>query len=961
MAQQRELQQFGEDGNVSVQRGSRRRGVTASRQRDHHACDRPLTAPEPPPPVGSLPSPAPSCPSSLLRMRVMMLCLICFSVTVAEGHMSFLRRHDDFITKGDLRVDKPRPPGPAREFEVLLQVPYRNSREKELLRRTLLQLPRGPPSGCFPGPSRILGVKATTYCHSHNGGLHCACEDTYSWFPFTCLDPQHCHLNVTGSPTSCDCHLTNFSQSVNFCERAKVWGTFKIKEPFTKDLLNPSSAKYSKYASTIEKQLKEVFKRIQGFESVHVTQFRAGSIIAGFEVIGSSNTSELLAGLQREAAAAQAALSNVLLLQAGSFTVSRKVSCYSVAFGLGFEDSEYTQPCSSGYTGNITAQCQSSGWQVVRESCVLSRLQELLQNFSVIVGSATEADVSSVVGNLSVIMQQSPSTTVGSLASVVSLLSTVSSLSQEKGFTVSGSTLEDVISIADRILDSSSVTNWTILLQEEKQASSQFLETLENITMLVPSSALPLNFSGKFINWQGIPWTRNQSKHNYSYQVEIFQEESRQPILGHVLIKPDQFWFSAPETITSMASMTFGQILPQIQGDHARVNGPLLSTVIQNSSINEIFLRFSKIDTNLSQPYCVFWDFSDLRWSSAGCHLVNETPHTVLCRCTHLSSFSMLMSPSVPAAVIPVARWITYVGLAVSMASLVFCLLVEALFWKQLSSTQTSHTRHVCIVNIALSLLTADIWFIVAATVDPAATGPSGVCIAAIFFTHFFYLSLFFWMLVLGILLSYRIVFVFHHLATPAMMAIGFCLGYGCPLVIAIVTIAVTEPSNSYSRKDVCWLNWSDGSKPLLAFAVPALTIVAVNLGVVLLVLSKLWRPAVGERAARDDRATVIRMAKGLLVLAPLLGLTWGFGIGTMANSQNPAWHVLFALSNAFQGFFIFCFGILLDNKQNSSSATARPQRLKCFYPQKNKGKYTLSHSGGSSRDVTLPQFLSNE
>lgn len=203
-------------------------------------------------------------------------------------------------------------------------------------------------------------------------------------------------------------------------------------------------------------------------------------------------------------------------------------------------------------------------------------------------------------------------------------------------------------------------------------------------------------------------------------------------------------------------------------------------------------------------------------------------------------------------------------------------------------------------VNIALCLLIADVWFIVAATVDTT-VNPSGVCIAAVFFTHFFYLSLFFWMLTLGILLAYRIVLVFHHTAMPLMMAVGFCLGYGCPLIISVITIAATQPSNDYKRKDVCWLNWSKGSKPLLAFAVPALTVVAVNMVVVLLVLTKLWRPTVGESLSQDNKATVVRMGKSLLILTPLLGLTWGFGIGTMVDSQNLAWHVIFALLNALQ------------------------------------------------------------
>jgi G protein-coupled receptor 110 len=53
------------------------------------------------------------------------------------------------------------------------------------------------------------------------------------------------------------------------------------------------------------------------------------------------------------------------------------VQCDSISFGFGFENDEYVMSCSSGYTGNITARCLSSGWQVIRESCVLFALEEL--------------------------------------------------------------------------------------------------------------------------------------------------------------------------------------------------------------------------------------------------------------------------------------------------------------------------------------------------------------------------------------------------------------------------------------------------------------------------------------------------------------------------------------------------------------------------------------------------------
>ncbi|XP_021577519.3 adhesion G-protein coupled receptor F1 isoform X1 [Ictidomys tridecemlineatus] len=906
-------------------------------------------------------------------MRAGVLWLISF-FTVFKGHCSFLGRNDGVKTKRVLSVEKA---VQDQEYELLLQVTYRDSNEKRELESLLKQLKA--PSTCLSAPMEIIRVKTTTYCSSLNGILQCDCEDSHLWFPPSCLDPQHCYLHTTGSLPSCECHVSNLSQSINFCERAKIWGTFQINGKFTKDLLNSSSAKYSNYTTDIKDKLTKVYKEIQGFESVEVTQFREGSIVVGYEVIGSSSSSELLSAVEQVAAKAKARLGKLFPLKDGSFMVFGKVQCNSIFFGFGSKNDEYTLPCSSGYTGNVTAKCQPSGWQVIRESCVLSQLEELQKNFSLIANSATEMDMSSLVQNLSVIIQQNPSTTAGNLASVVSILGNISFLSMAKNFKVSNLTLENVINIADHILNSSSITNWTILLQEEKDVSSQLLRTLENISILIPSTALPLNFSRDFINWKGIPVTESQYELGYNYQIEMFQKNTSIPIRGHVLIGPDQFQKPLPETIINMASLTFGNILPITQNENVQVNGPVISTVIPNYSISEISLIFSKIESNLRKPHCVFWDFSHLRWDSGGCHLVNESLDMVTCQCTHLTSFSMLMSRFVPSAIVPAVNWITYVGLGISLGSLTLCLIIEALFWKQIKKSQTSRARHICMVNIALSLLIADVWFIIAATVDTT-INPSRVCTAAVFFTHFFYLSLFFWMFLLGLLLAYRIILVFHHMAMSLMMAIGFCVGYGCPLIISVITLAVTQPSNNYKSKDVCWLNWSDESKPLLAFVVPALTIVAMNLVVVLLVLSKLWRPAVGERLNQDDKATFIRMGKSLLILTPLLGLTWGFGIGTLVDGQNPAWHVLFALLNAFQGFFIFCFGILLDSKlrqllchnlsplsswmqtlkQNSSEISSKPNRSKRYSVQ-NKGNNAISHKGDSSNNIMLTQFLSTE
>ncbi|XP_006093308.2 adhesion G protein-coupled receptor F4 [Myotis lucifugus] len=275
-----------------------------------------------------------------------------------------------------------------------------------------------------------------------------------------------------------------------------------------------------------------------------------------------------------------------------------------------------------------------------------------------------------------------------------------------------------------------------------------------------------------------------------------------------------------------------------------------------------------------------------------------------------LMSFSILMSPiSIDDKILD---YITCIGLSVSILSLVLCLLIEATVWSRVVVTEISYMRHVCIVNIAVSLLTANVWFIISSNFSKKAQDHNW-CIAMTFFSHFFYLSLFFWMLFKALLIIYGILVVFHRMMKSRMMAIGFVIGYGFPLIIAGTTVAITMPEKGYMRHDACWLNW-DNTKALLAFAIPALVIVAVNLLVVLVVAVNTQRPFIGSSKSQDV-AIIRRISKNVAILTPLLGLTWGFGVATLIKGNSLIFHIIFALLNAFQGFFILLFGTIMDHK----------------------------------------------
>lgn len=448
---------------------------------------------------------------------------------------------------------------------------------------------------------------------------------------------------------------------------------------------------------------------------------------------------------------------------------------------------------------------------------------------------------------------------------------------------------QNFLSTVDLIVDNSTNEVWKDL------NSSSLLQSVENFSQnLQPVNNTIPSVSASTVQLQGIVVKENN---NADYNKGFRSTEN---LTVSVLIsKAEIQTLTQNSTIISVMYSKLGPILPRDKSEF--VNGLLITTTLSsNRSPNfEVNMTFAKKDLSLKMPKCVFWNFTLNNWDSRGC-TPTDSEDSVVCSCNHLTSFSILMSPDEPSPYLSVEDYISYIGLAISIMSLVVCIIIESLVWKYVTNNTTSYMRHVCILNIATSLLIADIWFIVSASITDQKQDPSrDICIMATFFIHFFYLCVFFWMLSLGLILFYRLVFILHNTSKTAQKAVAFCLGYLCPFVIAVTTIAVTLPQGSYTREKVCWLNWND-SKALLAFIIPALIIVATNLFIAAVVIIKIMRPTIGDRTSRQEKKYLFQIGKSVAILTPLLGLTWGFGFAT-AVSNSQAFRILFSLLNAFQ------------------------------------------------------------
>ncbi|XP_051951855.1 uncharacterized protein LOC127622028 isoform X3 [Xyrauchen texanus] len=583
-------------------------------------------------------------------------------------------------------------------------------------------------------------------------------------------------------------------------------------------------------------------------------------------------------------------------------TSTEKFDCKNESLGFGQQGATVKGPCGNRKEGNITYECQLPGnWIQIQENCVLRVFKELERLSKVLVVEDIPvilADLSNAtVHNIEDITKSTET-----VKTIVGILSNIADISQS--ITINKPVMENFLKTDDIIISDNVKNAWQNLtrVNTTENTNIKLLQAIETISGRLSNEQFTINETS-------IQLTRTKINNTFS-------SSSQLPNSTTLIEIPD---VPQPNHITIIVFKSLDNILPTRNTNNdtgksgVQINGDVVVIKV-NEKIKNISFTFDITNESLGNPQCVFWNFILNGWDSTGCEVrpLNESGK-VKCECNHTTSFSILMSPF--AIKNDPLAYITYIGVAISMASLILCLIIEIIVWKSMTRNDTSYMRHVSIVNIAVSLLIADICFIIGAAVaDQEQPTSVGRCSPAVFFMHFFYLALFFWMLLSALLLFYRTVMVLSQMSRRKMMAIAFIVGYGTPLLIAVITVASTAGAQKYITKtNACWLNWFE-SKALLAFVIPALTIVAINLLVLIVVLFKMLSKGVGAATHPDEKHALVVIARCVAILTPLFGLTWGFGIGTMVSSAFGI-HVVFTILNSLQGFFILVFGTLLDSK----------------------------------------------
>ncbi|XP_048039072.1 adhesion G-protein coupled receptor D2 isoform X2 [Megalobrama amblycephala] len=387
---------------------------------------------------------------------------------------------------------------------------------------------------------------------------------------------------------------------------------------------------------------------------------------------------------------------------------------------------------------------------------------------------------------------------------------------------------------------------------------------------------------------------------------------------------------------------------------------------VQYTLSSGIMAEYSKEVT----PVCVFWNIGFMAghtsaWSNKGCRVLPSSPDVISCFCNHTTNFAVLMnymelrnfirteydlSLISGATVSPSSAWsakeesiltkLTFIGSGASLCALVVTLMLFTVLDIPKSDRTSVHK------NLFVSLTCAQIVLLCSGS----AVHNKVACMLVAALMHLFFMASFSWMLVEGLLLWSKVVSV--NLSEDRHMKYYYLIGWGLPVLI--VTITLASASGKYSADGHCWLSVQNGV--IWGFAGPVIFIIMVNImiltRVVLITIATAKRRSLMMNNSPEEQVSEqIRAAvKAVLVLLPILGLTWLCGV-LVPFSMVIAY--IFSLLNSLQGLFIFLiYGVYNTEVRNTVNRIKERRKALNF---SNCTSSRPSSSVGSSRPGSSP------
>ncbi|NWR64612.1 AGRD2 protein, partial [Bucorvus abyssinicus] len=281
-------------------------------------------------------------------------------------------------------------------------------------------------------------------------------------------------------------------------------------------------------------------------------------------------------------------------------------------------------------------------------------------------------------------------------------------------------------------------------------------------------------------------------------------------------------------------------------------------------------------------------------WSTAGCSVVTSLLDSTACFCNHSTNFAILLQvyemQQRTAKEELTLQTLTFIGCGVSFCALIVTFILFLAVGVPKSERTTVHKNLIFALAAAEALL----------MFSELAKTNQVMCFVVTALLHLFFMAAFSWMMVEGLLLWSKVVAV--NMSEDWRMKFYYVTGWGLPVVVVGVTLATSF--NKYVADNHCWLNVQ--TNVIWAFVGPVLFILAVNT----FVLCRVVMVTVSSARRRSKMLTpnsslenqigvqLWATAKPVLVLLPVLGLTWACGV---LVHLSIVWAYVFIVLNSLQ------------------------------------------------------------
>ena len=249
---------------------------------------------------------------------------------------------------------------------------------------------------------------------------------------------------------------------------------------------------------------------------------------------------------------------------------------------------------------------------------------------------------------------------------------------------------------------------------------------------------------------------------------------------------------------------------------------------------------------------------------------------------------------------------LTYIGCSLSIIGSLMILFTYTIF-KEIRTLPSK-----LLMNLAVAFLVSD-FFVLLGVITPVIRSVE-FCTATAIISHFFFLSRFSWMNILGVEYT-RIFTTAIHMKRDEkksfknkLLIMYVILGWGIPLLITIPTIIVNYTIDDAVRygtdidgsRGECWIN--DPVSAIIAFVVPIFLSILLNIFLFVTVVILICAASPHSKYVKSQRSRQIRIITAIFTVLGII--TWIFGFIALLANRSWAWYP-FIILNSTQALMV--------------------------------------------------------